>query len=329
MRWTRCRSRCWVAAGFIALGIGLLGGASTEAGEPQDPLLCTPLDAESSLAQVNSDEQILPTAADFSWETAQEAPLVENVGEVILLAEEASPANALAQRISAEQDELVEEYDPWEPFNDKTFWFNRKFDRFVLKPVATAYDVVVPDPVKESLRNALTNVGVVRRLVNNVLQLNFPGAGREVSRFLINSTLGVGGFFDVAKAWFRIEQSDKDTGQTLGAYGVGQGPYLILPFLPPFTVRDGVGFAADIGLDPLIYFAPFAAISGRTAATVVNDRSLNLELYESVEETTLDLYSAVRNAYLQRRAKAIKEARATVKAPWSPAGTAQTDPAAD
>ncbi len=174
--------------------------------------------------------------------------------------------------------------------------------------------------VQESLKNALTNVGVVRRVVNNVLQLDFPGVGREVARFLINSTLGVAGFFDVAKSGFGIEKSDRDTGQTLGVYGVGQGPYLILPFLPPLTVRDGVGFVADLALDPLVYFAPIAALGGRTGATVINDRSLNLELYENVEETTLDLYSAVRNAYLQRRAKAIRDAS---PAPQKPPASAE------
>jgi phospholipid-binding lipoprotein MlaA len=319
MHWTRCRSLGGIAAGFIVLGIGLLGDVSGAAAEAHDSLH-TPLGVESVFTPADFAEELPPAVADLCDATPLEATPLEDAGEAFLLAEAESLADAQAQRAIAERDELTDEYDPWEPFNDKTFGFNRRFDQYFLKPVATAYDVVVPNLVKESLRNALTNVGVARRLVNNVLQLDFPGAGREAGRFLINSTIGVAGFFDVAKAWFGIEKSEKDTGQTLGAYGVGQGPYLILPFLPPLTVRDGVGFAVDIALDPLIYFAPFAALGGRTAATVVNDRSLNLELYENVEQTTLDLYSAVRNAYLQRRARAIEEARSTMKTPWSLAG---------
>ena len=319
MHWTRCKPFCAIAAGFIALGISLLVNVSGAAGSDHDSV-CTTADSTEQLPLAVSNLS--------SEETLPEATVIEDTGEAILLAEGESPADAQAQRVIAEKDELTEEYDPWEPLNDKTFLFNRKFDQYVLKPVATAYDAAVPDVVKESLRNALTNVGVVRRLVNNVLQLNFPGAGREVGRFMINSTLGVAGFFDVAKVWFGIEKSERDTGQTLGAYGIGQGPYLILPFLPPLTVRDGVGFVVDIALDPLFYFAPFAALAGRTGATVVNDRSLNLELYNNVEEATIDLYSAVRNAYLQQRAKAIEEARSTVKNPRSLAEN-QPGPAAD
>ncbi len=200
------------------------------------------------------------------------------------------------------------EQDPWEPFNDRMFWFNRNVvDRFLLKPVATAWDAVLPDMVQRSLKNALDNLNVVRRLVNNLFQLKLNGAGREVARFTINSTIGVAGLFDVAKDGFGIEQSDEDTGQTLGVYGVGPGPYLILPLLPPMTVRDGFGLVADGAMNPLNYFIPIGATLGISGTNAVNERSLNLDTFERVEETTIDLYSAVRNAYLQRRAAAIRE----------------------
>ena len=199
------------------------------------------------------------------------------------------------------------ESDPWEPFNDKMFSFNRQLDRMLLKPVATVYDTLLPNPVQRSIGNALDNLLVVRRLVNNLLQLKLDGAGRELARFTINSTVGVAGLFDVAKDTFGIEQSDKDTGQTMGVYGIGPGPYLILPFLPPLTVRDGIGLAADRAMNPLNYFIPIGANLGIYATRTVNERSLNLDRFERVEETVVDLYSAVRNAYLQRRAAAIKE----------------------
>ena len=198
--------------------------------------------------------------------------------------------------------------DPWEPFNDVMFSFNRNvLDRFILKPVAIVWDALLPDPVQRSLRNAMDNLAVVRRLVNNILQLKAEGTGRELARSTINSTMGIAGLFDVAKDGFGIQQSDEDTGQTFGVWGVGPGPYLVLPFLPPMTVRDGFGLAADGAMNPLNYFVPFAATAGIYGTNAVNERSLNLDKFEKVEETVVDLYSAVRNAYLQRRAAAIKE----------------------
>ena len=159
-----------------------------------------------------------------------------------------SPAVAQVTRSPAASVEVNGfEGDPWEPFNEKMFSFNHNvFDRFLLKPLGTVWDTIFPDPVQRSIHNALDNLGVVPRLTNNLLQLKFAGAGREVARFTINSTVGVAGLFDVAKNGLGIEQSSEDTGQTLGVYGVGPGPYLVLPFLPGMTVRDGFGFAADL-----------------------------------------------------------------------------------
>ncbi|HEX9273029.1 MAG TPA: VacJ family lipoprotein [Candidatus Binatia bacterium] len=200
------------------------------------------------------------------------------------------------------------ESDPFEPFNEKMFWFNREvLDRFVLKPVATAWDFVLPTPVQKGIHNVFDNLAVVRRVVNNTLQLKLTGAAKEVARFTINSTVGVVGFFDVAKEGFGIEQSDEDTGQTFGVWGMGPGPYLVLPFLPPLTVRDGIGYALDVAMTPYIYFIPWYGSLGATATNMVNERSLNLDRFERVAESTVDLYGAVRNAYLQRRAAAIRQ----------------------
>jgi phospholipid-binding lipoprotein MlaA len=200
------------------------------------------------------------------------------------------------------------EEDPWEGFNEKMFNFNREIlDRYILKPVATAWDFVFPDPVQRGFHNFFDNLAVVRRVVNNTLQLKLTGAGTELTRFTINSTIGLVGFFDVAKDAFGIEQRDEDTGQTFGVWGMGPGPYLVLPLLPPLTVRDGIGYAFDIAMTPYIYFIPWYANFGGTATNIVNERSLNLDRFERVAESTVDLYGAVRNAYLQRRAAAIKQ----------------------
>lgn len=198
--------------------------------------------------------------------------------------------------------------DPWESFNEKMFWFNREVvDRFLLKPLATGWDFIFPDPVQRGVHNFFDNLSVVRRVVNNGLQLKFSGAGTELARFTINSTVGFVGFFDIAKDAFGIEQRDEDTGQTFGTWGIGPGPYLILPFLPPLTIRDGVGYAFDAAMTPYTYFIPWWGSAAATATNTVNERSLNLDRFERVAESTIDLYGAVRNGYLQRRAAAIRQ----------------------
>jgi phospholipid-binding lipoprotein MlaA len=198
--------------------------------------------------------------------------------------------------------------DPWEGFNEKMFWFNREVvDRFVLKPAATGWDFIFPDPVQRGVHNFFDNLSVVRRVVNNSLQLKLTGAATELARFTINSTIGLVGFFDVAKDAFGIEQKDEDTGQTFGVWGMGPGAYLVLPFLPPLTVRDGVGYAFDAAMTPYTYFIPWWGTVAGTGTNTVNERSLNLDRFERVAESTVDLYGAVRNAYLQRRAAAIKQ----------------------
>jgi phospholipid-binding lipoprotein MlaA len=224
----------------------------------------------------------------------------------------AGPALAQTQRapqekISTKDEEEIEEYDPWEGFNESMFEFNRKLDRYVLKPVAKAYNVVMPESIQVLISNGFDNIRFVPRTVNSLLQGKWGGAGREVSRFLINSTLGIGGLFDAAKYW-GIEKSREDFGQTLAVWGSGPGPYLILPFTEPLTVRDGIGKAVDGALDPLSYLLPFIWTRiGMQAGDILNDRSLNLDLFQGFEESVIDMYSAVRNAYLRRREQLIKE----------------------
>jgi phospholipid-binding lipoprotein MlaA len=219
-----------------------------------------------------------------------------------------------------------EEYDPWEPMNTKIFEFNRQVDRFVLKPVAKGYNFVMPDLVQVGISNIFSNLRFAPRFLNNVFQGKLKGAGIEVGRFLINSTVGVAGFFDLAKK-VDLVTSEEDLGQTLGFYGVKPGPYLVLPMFPPFTVRDFVGYVGDVFLNPINWLVvPIIEVNnvpsviahknrmtssliqtGSRVGEIVNERSRNLEKYQGVEEATLDLYTAVRNAYLQTRVRAIRE----------------------
>ena len=184
------------------------------------------------------------------------------------------PGSGLARAQAPELD--VTEQDPWEPFNEKNFALNRQLDRFVVKSVARGWGMVLPDPVQTGIRNVIRNLDVLRRVVNSLLQLKFDGAGRELSRFVLNSTVGVAGLFDVAHS---VKPSDEDTGQTLGFYGVPPGPYLVLPFLPVTTVRDGVGTIVDVALNPLNYIFPLVVgVNGVTGGiygvNVVNERLL-------------------------------------------------------
>lgn len=226
-----------------------------------------------------------------------------------------------------EQPADVEEYDPWEPFNVAIFNFNRKVDKYLVKPVAQGYDFLVPDEIERGIRRVFHNIRFAPRLLNNLFQGKFKGAGLELGRFLINSTLGLGGYLDFAKEVFYMDTPDEDFGQTLGKYGVKPGRYLVLP-IPPFvtTVRDLVGYIGDIILDPVNYFlipsiqlnAPAAighsqratiagAQYGSRTVDVINERSINLDNFEGLEESTVDLYATVRNAYLQKRAQSIRE----------------------
>jgi phospholipid-binding lipoprotein MlaA len=257
------------------------------------------------LAEAHSDTVAEPVAAvapsgSADAEIAPEAREVDGRDPIVL----AQTQPASPERVEAESDE---EYDPLEKFNELMFEINRNLDRFVLKPVATVYRWVVPEPIEILIANGFDNIAFVPRTANSLLQGKWGGAGREVGRFLINSSLGIGGLFDAARYW-GIEKSREDFGQTLGVWGLGPGPYLVLPLMEPMTIRDGIGRGVDALMNPLTWVGPGFWISvGLKAAEIVNDRALNLELFQGLEESVIDLYSAVRNGYLRRREQMIRE----------------------
>ena len=200
-----------------------------------------------------------------------------------------------------------QDHDPWERFNERMFAFNLGLDRRVIKPAATGWSKAVPEGFRKGLQNALRNVAMPRRFVNNLLQLKVDGAVRELTGFVLNSTVGLAGLGDVARAEGIAPPDEEDTGQTLAVYGVKPGPYLVLPLFPPSTVRDTIGSTIDGFLDPLGLVVPLAGSIAKRVGTSVNDRSMNLELFKEVEESVLDLYSGTRNLHLQRRERAIRE----------------------
>jgi phospholipid-binding lipoprotein MlaA len=217
-----------------------------------------------------------------------------------------------AERVLAQQEEPEAHInDPWEPFNQAMFTFNLKLDEYVLRPVATAYDAVLPDAAQRGIGRFFKNLGVTERFANNLFQGKLPGAGREIGGFLVNTTLGCAGFIEVAEPVLGWQESPEDFGQTLAVYGVDNGPYLVLPFLGPSTVRDTAGAVVDGALNPMNYFlstVELIAVKGGVAvASTVNYRSMNLDLFENVQRSAVDLYGAVQDGYVQRREKAIKE----------------------
>jgi len=284
--------------------------AADTAGDASTPLPVPPAaDApvEVSGACLLAAEELASSVTRSPMIVAGNEPVAPADGE-----DGAEPAVAQTQRepqekLTTKNDEVEEEYDPWESFNEPMFEFNRNLDRYILKPVAKAYNVVMPEPFQILITNGFDNLHFLPRAVNSLLQGKWGGAGREVSRFLINSTLGIGGLFDAAKYW-NIEKSKEDFGQTLAVWGASAGPYLVLPLLEPLTVRDGIGKGIDGLMDPLSYFLPlFWTRLGMSAGDTVNDRSLNLDLFQGFEESVIDMYSAVRHGYLRRREKLIKE----------------------
>jgi len=195
------------------------------------------------------------------------------------------------------QAENSSERDPWEGFNRKIFVFNDTLDFYVLKPVATGYDWAMPNPLQNGVSNFFNNIGEFRTILNDLLQLKLAQAGLDTTRFLVNTTVGVFGFIDIGSR-IGLDRHDEDFGQTLGYWGVGSGPYLVLPFLGPNTVRDTAGFVPDY------YISPYQAIEHeRTkyslrALEVVDLRANLLELEKLVAG---DRYTFFRDAYLQRR----------------------------
>lgn len=214
--------------------------------------------------------------------------------------------------VSWADDREDETWDPIEPVNRGIFWFNDTFDVYLAEPVARGYDFVIPDVVQSSVTRFFKNLAWPSFLIDDLVGLDFEGAGLHTGRFLINSTLGVGGLFDVA-AEFGLEHRQTDLGVVLGQYGVGPGPYLVVPFLGPSNLRDLFGTTVDSYVDPLtlVTFSDLsnndkmAIFIGGNALRLINRRTSLLEAVESAKEGALDYYTFVRSSYHQNREGAI------------------------
>ncbi|MEO8936667.1 MAG: VacJ family lipoprotein [Burkholderiaceae bacterium] len=202
--------------------------------------------------------------------------------------------------------------DPLEPFNRRVFAVNQSLDRAVIKPVAKAYRDALPETVRDRIRAFVDNLGEPLTFANDLLQGRGEAAGITGRRFLINSTIGLAGLFDRATELGEVRQSG-DFGQTLYAWGIADGPYLMLPFFGPSTVRDAFGFGVDTYASPMGHIGSDATRtkSGVTVGVVggVDLRSRNIETLDAIEAASLDYYVYLRSVWRQHREATLREAR--------------------
>lgn len=195
------------------------------------------------------------------------------------------------------------EEDPWEGMNRKVFAFNEFVDKYLFKPIAKSYDWLTPAPIDNGISNVFDNLQDVGIFLNNALQGKFEHAFGDAGRVLVNSTVGVAGIFDVATG-FGLEKHEEDFGQTFAVWQVGSGPYLVLPFLGPSTVRDAVGRIPDAYALPQRYLDHVPTRNSVYGVDLVDTRADLLEHEKLIQG---DKYSFVRDAYLQRRAFLISD----------------------
>ena len=259
-----------------AFALGLLLGAALSgcANHPKPPAATPPAAAtQTQSTEVPSTSAPVTAPSDSTGVTASEAPA--GTGE----------------------------NDPFEKTNRKMFAFNQYLDRHVMRPVAIVYRDTLPDSMRDGVHNFLSNLGMPVTIANDVLQARPRHFIRAIGRLGVNSSLGIGGFVDVATK-FGMPEETADFGQTLGIYGAGEGPYLVLPFVGPKPPRDLAGGIVDIFFDPIYYIRLREKgwyEAGRTTLELLDDRSRQLDTVDKLESSSIDFYATVRNLYRQDR----------------------------
>jgi phospholipid-binding lipoprotein MlaA len=210
---------------------------------------------------------------------------------------------------SASNQEAATANDPLEPMNRYFFDLNERLDRHAALPAATFYKDTLPDPARQGIHNFLDNLGGPVNVANDLLQTQVTNAGKALARFVINSTIGVAGIFDVATGW-GLPARNRDFGETLGTYGVPTGPYLVLPLRGSTDVRDFAGNYVDGFATPL-HFVRYDGNNyvGWMKSTLgsMDNRSANIITYEDIERSSVDYYAAMRTLYLERRARLVED----------------------
>jgi len=311
--------RIWLTIIFCIATLGghFIIGTTVFANEVSEQAVDLPKTAEgrSGGAGVDFTMEIPPTEeAGPAEETVPEASAVDDAAvtkeKEILIEEDSNDEEWFEDEVSESMP------DPLKPFNRLMFEFNDKLYFYALKPLARVYQAILPEPVRVSLRNVISNLATPVRLVNCLLQGKIEKAGIEFARFMVNTTTGGLGLFDVAKNYHNLEKQDEDFGQTLGHYGVKEGFYIVWPFFGSSTVRDTIGMAGNYISNPFLYINPTRELGGVQVNTDnptvigttdrLNETSLNIGVYEDFKSSSIDPYSAMRDAYFEHRRSKIK-----------------------
>jgi phospholipid-binding lipoprotein MlaA len=212
-----------------------------------------------------------------------------------------------------------DERDPWESFNRSIYAFNDGFDRAIARPVAEVYRDYLPNFIQTGIANFFSNLDDILVVINDLLQLKFEQALQDLSRFVWNSTAGLFGLIDVAKH-MDLPKNNEDFGQTLAVWGVGDGPYLVLPFLGPSNVRDTAGLVVDWEIDPLLAIDDHETRWGLIALRAVDTRASLLEATRIMEKSGIEPYVFMRNAYFQLRENQIYDGNPPRERMQAPSG---------
>ncbi len=202
--------------------------------------------------------------------------------------------------------EVVDERDPWESWNRSVHSFNEGVDDYAMKPVAKAYRWVTPNFIDVAITNIFSNIDDIGVTVNDALQGKFVQSGMDLSRFIVNTTAGIGGIIDVA-SMIDLPKHDEDFGQTLGYWGVPTGPYLVLPFFGPSSPRGALGLAGDVVMDPTTYLTFVISTSIKTV-NAIDTRADYLGMENAADEAAVfGKYEMYRNSYIERRAYLVSD----------------------
>lgn len=237
-----------------------------------------------------------------------------NPSPILLLAQ----ADTSGQNDDALDEELLEDFDdentgqvaisdPLYYFNYAMYSFNDVFYLGLWEPFAKGYKAVVPTPVRQGVDNFFHNLLFPVRFVNNLLQGEITDACKETGIFIVNSTVGILGLTRVAQEGLDLHTTGEDLGQTLGSYGIGNGFYIVWPFIGPSTFRDSIGLVGDSFLKPVNYVEPWEWSVGITAYDNLNATTFRIGDYQSLKEAAIDPYIAIRDAYIQNRIKKVEE----------------------
>lgn len=219
---------------------------------------------------------------------------------------------AVDGKTTAATDDELDEYadvsipDPLEPVNRVTFWINHQLYTYLLRPISKGYEAVVPKPVRKGVYNAFDNVEYPVRFINHSLQGKFDRAGLETGKFVVNSTLGVGGLIRMSDKFPALADVPRaDTAQTFAKWGIGPGFYFVIPVIGPSSARDTVGLAGDVGMNPVFWLGMFWGMWWWTVPVSVVDTTSTLPekfyQYDAATKDALDRYLAMRSAYIQYR----------------------------